>query len=214
MKKTMTVNINGIVFHIDEDAYVRLSAYLERIRGHFESDVGCDEIISGIESRIAEVFQEKKQDQRQVVTIEDVEEAISQLGEPSQISGEEDAKEKTRESEEPETEDEYAPKRLFRDPDNKYIGGVCGGLGAYFHIDPTWIRIIFLITLFAYSFGLILYIILWIVIPKARTMGDRLSMRGEKINLSNIEKSIKEDLNDIKKNLENLSANKGSKKKA
>ncbi len=213
MKKTLTVNISGIVFHIDEDAYARLSAYLEKIRAYFESDVGCDEIISGIESRIAEVFQEKKQDQRQVVTIEDVDEAISQLGEPSQISGEDDAGAETTEPEDPETDEEYAPKRLFRDPDNKYIGGVCGGLGAYFNIDPTWIRIIFLLTLFAYSFGLILYIILWIVIPKARTMGDRLSMKGEKINLSNIEKSIKEDLNDIKKNLEDLSKGKGSKKK-
>ncbi len=206
MKKTMTVNISGIVFHIDEDAYDKLSAYLEKIRRHFANDQGCEEIISGIESRISEVFQEKTQNQRQVVTIEDVEEAIAQLGEPSQISGEDDAAQDSGSTQRPEPE--YAPKRLFRDPDNKYIGGVCGGLGAYFQIDATLIRIIFLLTLFLGGGGLILYLVLWIVVPKARTMSDRLSMRGEKINLSNIEKSIKEDLNDIKQNLENLSKKK------
>lgn len=206
MKKTMTVNISGIVFHIDEDAYNKLSAYLEKIRRHFANDQGCEEIISGIESRISEVFQEKTQNQRQVVTIEDVEEAIAQLGEPSQISGEDDAAQDSGPTQRPEPE--YAPKRLFRDPDNKYIGGVCGGLGAYFQIDATLVRIIFLLTLFLGGGGLILYLVLWIVVPKARTMSDRLSMRGEKINLSNIEKSIKEDLNDIKQNLENLSKKK------
>ncbi len=213
MKKTMTVNISGVVFHIDEDAYEKLNRYLEKIREYFKSDEGCDEIISGIESRLAEMFQEKKGSSQQVISLADVQEAISQLGEPSQISGEEKEDLDSSEAEVSEDDDESAPKRLFRDPDNKYIGGVCGGLGAYFQIDPTWIRVIFLLTIFAYSFGLILYIILWIVIPKARSTADRLSMRGEKINLSNIEKSIKEDLRDIKKNLSDLSKEKGSKKK-
>lgn len=201
MKKTFTVNINGIVFHIDEDAYDKLNRYLTSIRKHFSTDEGCDEIIAGIESRIAEMFQEKISESKQVVTLEEVTEIIRQLGEPEQISGEEEYQEKS-------TEDAYikqkAPKRLFRDPDDKYIGGVCGGLGAFFQIDPTWIRIIFLIGIFA-GFGLLLYLILWIVIPKARTTADKLEMRGERVNLSNIEKSIKEDLQDIKKNLQDIS---------
>lgn len=213
MKKTMTVNISGIVFHIDEDAYEKLSRYLDKIREYFEKEEGCDEIISGIEGRLAEMFQEKKSGSQQVVSLSDVQEAISQLGEPAQISGEDKEEPQQEENATEEAHEEPAPKRLFRDSDNKYIGGVCGGLGAYFQIDPTWIRVIFLLTIFAYSFGLILYIILWIVIPKAKTTADRLSMRGEKINLSNIEKSIKEDLQDIKKNLRDLSKDKGSKKK-
>ena len=203
MKKTTTVNINGIVFHIDEDAFQRLDAYLKKLQQHFKKEEGCDEIMSGIESRLSEVFREKKKGSDRVVSMEDVRDAIAQLGEPSEISGEEESQGKTGSSYSSTTEP--APKRLFRDPDNKYIGGVCGGLGAYFQIDPTWIRVIFLLTIFAYSFGLILYIILWIVIPKARTTADRLAMRGEKINLSNIEKSIREDLRDIKQNLEDLS---------
>ncbi len=202
MKKTTTVNINGIVFHIDEDAYQRLDAYLEKLKQHFKKEEGCDEIMSGIESRLSEVFREKKKGSDRVVSMEDVRDAITQLGEPSEISGEE---EQDNPGPSFSSRTEPAPKRLFRDPDNKYIGGVCGGLGAYFQIDPTWMRVIFLLTIFAYSFGLILYIILWIVIPKARTTADRLAMRGEKINLSNIEKSIREDLRDIKQNLEDLS---------
>ncbi len=200
MKKTLTVNISGIAFNIDEDAYMKLSRYLERLRRHFEKDTGRDEILAGIEERLADMFQESKKFERQVVTLQDVESAISQLGEPSQMSGDN--------TESPEDNDyEAVPKRLFRDPENKYIGGVCGGLGAYFHIDSTWVRLIFLLTLFLGGSGLLIYVILWIVIPKAVTTADRLSMRGEKINLNNIEKSIKEDLRDIKQNLEDISKN-------
>lgn len=203
MKKTLTVNISGIVFHIDEDAYSKLERYLTSIRKHFNKDEGCDEIISGIEGRIAEMFQERTKDHRQVVTLEDVNEVIRQLGEPEEISGGKDREDENRQTyEEPETV--KGPKRLYRDPDNKYIGGVCGGMGAFFQIDPTWIRLLFILAIFA-GFGLLLYIILWIVIPKARTTADRLEMRGEKVNLSNIERSIKEDLQDIKKNLQDLS---------
>ncbi|MDR4988739.1 MAG: PspC domain-containing protein [Bacteroidales bacterium] len=204
MKKTMTVNISGIVFNIDEDAYLRLNRYLDRIRSHFSDEYGGEEIISGIEERIAELFQDRKKAPPRVVSIDDVEEAIRQLGEPSQISG--DDKDTQDKKEDPgKTSETYTHKQLFRDPDNKYIGGVCGGLAAYFNIDPTWIRLIFVLFLFLYASSILVYIVLWIVIPKARTTADRLSMRGEKINLSNIEKSIKEDLQDIKKNLENLS---------
>jgi phage shock protein PspC (stress-responsive transcriptional regulator) len=201
MKKTLTVNISGVVFHIDEDAYDKLNRYLGRIRQSFASEEGCDEILSGIEGRIAEMFQEKIKDHRQVVTLEDVKEVIGQLGEPEQISGEE-----TQEKEAPRAGayTERGPRRLYRDPDDKYIGGVCGGLGAFFDIDPTWMRIIFLIGIFA-GFGIILYLILWIVIPKARTTAEKLEMRGEKVNLSNIERSIKEDIQDIKRNLKDLS---------
>ncbi len=202
MKKTLTANINGIVFHIDEDAYDKLSRYLSSIRRHFSTDDGCDEIIAGIESRIAEMFQEKVNDHKQVVTLQEVKEVIGQLGEPEQISGEEEGHH--QEAPKADYYEEKASKRLFRDPEDKYIGGVCGGLGAFFQIDPTWIRIIFLIGIFA-GFGILLYIILWIVIPKARTTADKLEMRGERVNLSNIERSIKEDLQDIKNNLKDIS---------
>jgi phage shock protein C len=204
MKRTLTANISGIVFHIDEDAYEKLSRYLDNIRRHFSTDEGCEEIISGIEGRIAEMFQEKIRDQRQVITLENVREVISQLGEPEQISGEEPGESKQASGAASAPFAEKGSKRLYRDPDDKYIGGVCGGLGAFFQVDPTWIRLLFIIGIFA-GFGILLYLILWIVIPRARTTAEKLEMRGEKVNLSNIERSIKEDLHDIKQNLRDLS---------
>ncbi len=204
MKKTLTINIDGIVFHINEDAYFKLSHYLDRVNAYFRRDKGGDEIISGIESRIAEIFRERKKGYSQVITIEDVNEVISQLGEPSQINGDE-KEQKTSGNRSSYSSDASAPRRLFRDPDNKYLGGVCSGLAAYFNIDPTLVRLLFVLLIFAAGSTIFAYIILWIVIPKARTTSDRLSMRGEKINISNIEKAIREDIEDIKRNLEDLS---------
>jgi len=214
MKKTLTVNISGIVFHIDEDAYARLSDYLDRLERHFKNDPGKKDILSGIEERLADIFRGKKQDERQVVSLDDVREAIAQLGEPAEISGTDEGQDERKEEGsrryDDQTYEQAPPKRLYRDPENKYIGGVCGGLGAYFNVDPVWMRIIFLLMLFSGGFGLLLYVVLWIIIPKARTAADRLSMRGERINISNIEKTIREDIKDIKRNIENLSREKNS----
>lgn len=213
MKKTLTVNISGSVFHIDEDAYVRLRDYLARLELHFKNDPGCTDILSGIEERMADIFRGKREHERQVVSLDDVKEAINQLGEPAEISGNDEGASRSKTSGFNTMDEESPPpKRLFRDPDNKYIGGVCGGLGTYFNVDPVWMRIIFLLMLFSGGFGLLLYIILWIIIPKARSAADRLSMRGERVNISNIEKTIREDLKDIKRNIENLSRDRHDKK--
>jgi phage shock protein PspC (stress-responsive transcriptional regulator) len=202
MKKTLTVNISGIVFHIDEDAYEKLNQYLASVRRHFTPDDGCDEIMADIESRIAETLQEKISDSKQVVSLKDVQEVISQLGEPDQIGGEE---EPAQPSGGPRIRTEKTQRRLYRDPDNAILGGVAGGLGAYFQIDTTWIRIAFVLFTFVYGFGPMLYLILWIVVPKARTTAEKLEMRGEKVNISNIERTIKEELGEVKRNLEDFS---------
>lgn len=202
MKKTLTVNISGIVFHIDEDAYEKLNQYLASVRRHFTPDDGCDEIMADIESRIAETLQEKISDSKLVVSLHDVQAVISQLGEPDQIGGEE----------EPATEEagkrirtEKTARRLYRDPDNAILGGVAGGLGAYFQVDTTWIRVAFVLFTFVYGFGPLLYLILWIVVPKARSTAEKLEMKGEKVTISNIERTIREELGDVKKNLQDFS---------
>ncbi|MFO7977943.1 MAG: PspC domain-containing protein [Bacteroidales bacterium] len=209
MKKTLTANISGIVFHIDEDAYDKLNLYLKNVRQYFTPDEGCDEILSDIETRIAEMLQDKTST-RQVVTLDDINEVISQLGDPSQIRGDESA-------EEPMGSPTYikTQKRLYRDPDNKYLGGVAGGLGAYFNIDPTWLRVAFVVFTFVYGFGPLVYIILWIVVPRAVTTAEKLEMRGERVTITNIERSIREELGDLKKNIEDFSngTRKGQKKK-
>ena len=200
MKKTVTANISGIVFHIDEDAYEKLGRYLSNVKSHFNAEAGSDEILSDIEGRIAEMFQEKITASKKVININDVNEVITQLGEPEQMAEPE---------EEPKSKgpryEEKAQKRLYRDPDDKYIAGVSGGLGAFFNIDPVWIRVAFVVFTFVYGFGPLLYIILWIVVPKARTTAEKLEMRGEKVNISNIEKSIKEELNELKDNIKEFS---------
>lgn len=195
MKKTLTVNISGIVFHIDEDAYNILNNYLESIRVHFSRTRGGDEIVSDIESRIAEMLKERIGDDRQVITIDDIEVVIDTIGQPSEFGEEFTSDEDPSQAKSAAR----ASKRLFRDPENSVLGGVCGGLGAYFHTDPVWFRIAFvLLCIPGIGTPLLIYVLLWIVIPEARTATERLQMRGEKVNISNIEKSIREEINHLR----------------
>lgn len=198
MKKTLTININGIIFHIDEDAYEMLSNYLERIKGYFTKAEGGDEIVADIEARIAEMLQQKISDSKQVIIIDDVEEVIKIMGKPEEIGADNNSQEHKK------VYERHTTKRLFRDPDNKVIGGVCSGIAAYFNIDPVWIRIAFIIALFFFGSGPLLYLILWIVIPEARTTAEKLEMRGEPINISNIEKAINAEISHLKSKLKDL----------
>lgn len=199
MKKTLTINLNGIVFHIDEDAYESLSTYLERLKRHFCRHEGANDILQDIEARIAELLSAKCSESKQVITIGDVADVISVMGQPSEID--EDDTTRTAETDD---RDNTARKRFFRNPDEKLVAGVCSGLAAYFHIDPVWVRLLFVISLFAGGFGIILYIILWIVLPEAIATTEKLEMRGEKINITNIEKSIREEVGGLKSKISTL----------
>jgi phage shock protein PspC (stress-responsive transcriptional regulator) len=194
MKKTVSINISGIIFHIDDDAFERLSRYLNSIKRHFAKMEGKEEIITDIESRIAEVLQEKLQDNKQVISIEDIEEVISIMGEPSEMDEDNDY-------EEPRPYKPYTysrGKRLYRDPDGRMIAGVASGLAAYFNIDPVWVRIIFIVSLFIGFAGFIAYVVLWIVVPEAITTAEKLEMRGEPVNISNIERSVRDEFDNVK----------------
>lgn len=194
MKKTLTINLNGIVFHIDEDAYEKLHNYLDAINRQFSNKEEGKEIISDIEARIAELFKEKLKAHRQIVSIEDVNEVIQILGMPEDFSDHDPVDEKKQSN-----KYERSEKRLYRDPDDRVLGGVCSGLAAYFNIDMVIIRILMIFALFS-GFGFMLYIILWIAIPVARTTAQKLEMRGERVNISNIEKTIKDEFGEIKEN--------------
>ena len=206
MKKTIKINISGIIFHIDEDAYEKLQNYLDSINRYFESLKEGREIIADIESRIAELFQAKITDQKQVITLADVNEVVEIMGNPEDFmdteeSVEEEAKERT-------TGRSY--RRFYRDPDHAILGGVCGGLGAYFNISPVFIRILFFIFLIiGYGISAVIYLILWLVIPKAETTAQKLEMRGETVTVSNIEKSIKEEFDNITDNFRKMKKSKG-----
>lgn len=186
MKKTLTVNLGGTVYHIDEDAYNLLDNYLTNLRIHFRREEGAEEIVHDMELRISELFTGRLDDSKQVITIEDVEEIIAQMGKPEELSGEEGEEA----SQKKETKRESAPRRLYRDPDNKILGGVASGLSAYLGWDVTWVRIAFLILMFLLKGFAIVYIIAWIIIPLARTATEKLAMRGEKVNVESIGKTV------------------------
>ncbi len=198
MKKTIKIKIGGVVFHIDEDAYVILSAYLDSLTDHFKGMDGGKEVMEDIEARIGEIFEQITSGHKEVIEVEDVEEMINILGQAKDIIEEDEEVTYTR-----QTTYSNKAKRLYRDPDNAVLGGVCGGLGAYFNVDPIWFRILFLILLLAYGTGLI-YIVLWIVLPKAETPRQKLEMRGENVTVKNIEKSIKVEYENVKGNLSKL----------
>jgi phage shock protein PspC (stress-responsive transcriptional regulator) len=199
MKKTLTINLSGLVFHIDDDAYEKLYAYLTQINRHFGNDAEAKEIVEDIENRIAEIFTEKIKSGGEVINLDHVNEVIVIMGTPEAISNEEEEKQPAAGKKFYHT----GGKRLYRDPEDKVLGGVCGGLGAYFSIDPVIIRIIFALIFFLGGSGILVYLILWIVVPKAVSTAQRLEMKGEEVNIDNISKSIKEEMQDVKENFRN-----------
>ncbi|WP_421812279.1 PspC domain-containing protein [Flagellimonas sp.] len=196
MNKTVNINLANTLFHIDDDAYNKLRRYLESIRRSFSGTKGSDEIIADIEARIAELFLEKMENERQVITHKEVDQVIEVMGQPEDYMVDEDIFE-----DEPKrsyAEPAGRAKKLYRDVDHKYIGGVCAGLEHYLGIDSLWIRLIFiLLAIFTSGFGLIAYILLWILVPEAATTSQKLDMRGEPVNISNIERKVKEGFDDV-----------------
>jgi phage shock protein PspC (stress-responsive transcriptional regulator) len=196
MKRTLSINLSGMVFTIDEDAYEELRHYLNNLERHITDDAERKEIVDDIERRISELFSERFSNRKQVISIEDVREVIGILGNPEDIGDagmDEEGPSQQRVSQ--------GYKRMYRDPDNRVLGGVCGGLGAYLNIDPLVFRILFLLFFFAIGAGLLVYLIMWIVIPEARTRAQKMEMRGEPINFSTIGRNVKEEFEQVKKNM-------------
>lgn len=192
MKQTYSVNLGNQVYNIDDDAYLKLKAYLDNIEGYFSDEKEREDIINDIETRIGELFAERLSPVKQVITLRDVEEIITVMGDPGVISG---GRQKTYSRYESRT----TTRRIYRDPDNRIIGGVCGGLGAYFNFDPVIMRVLLVVLFFAFGFGLLLYLILWIVIPEAKTTAQKLEMRGAQVNASNIGSFFREEFDSVKK---------------
>jgi phage shock protein PspC (stress-responsive transcriptional regulator) len=195
MKETTTINISGIIFHIDLDAYERLKAYFQELKKRFGDNEEGKEIINDIELRIAEILQEKLTDKKQVVSIEDVDNVIETMGHPEDFESDSEEEEKAY-KEEPRVE--FKEKALYRDPDNTVLGGVCSGLGHYFGLDPVIIRVITVLFTIFYGVGLLIYIILWAFIPKATTTAQKLEMKGQPVTAENIKKTIKKNYEEVK----------------
>jgi phage shock protein PspC (stress-responsive transcriptional regulator) len=272
MKKNISINISGIIFHIEEDGYETLKKYLDSIKRYFAAFEDSSEILSDIESRIAEIFLAKLNEGKQVITAEDVNSLIATMGSVSDFKAAEEkefAEEFSGSQYETKSEQSYsqqkeASKRLYRDQKRKILGGVCAGLGHYFNIDPVWprllfallvlgsygglliayiilwivipasedleeepsvkkmfrdseqkviggvasgvaaffgadialIRVLFVVFTFFGGLGILMYIILWIALPEAKTITEKMQMQGEPVTLSNIESTVKKGLNE------------------
>lgn len=201
MNKTININLANTFFHIDEDAYLKLHRYLEAVKRSFTKSQGKDEIIADVEARIAELFTERLEHDRQVITTKEVEEIISIMGQPEDyLVDEELFEDEPRGSHSTKTH-----KTLYRDIDRKYVGGVCAGLSHYLGIDVLWVRLLFIIiSILSLGTGSIIYLSLWILVPEAVTTAQKISMAGDPINISNIEKKIREGFEDVTEKVKNV----------
>ncbi len=192
MNKTLNINLGGIAFIIDEDAYKYLDEYLTAIHNHFKNAEGYEEITNDIEARMGELFLDQLHG-RTIINTKDVQSAKDIMGSLEDF-GAEPAGNTTGTSYTYHSSYKTG-RRMFRDTDDKILGGVCSGLAAYFGInDPLWIRIIFALLFFTFGTGFLLYLLLWIIVPKAVTTTDKLAMRGESINVSNIAKEVQDGM--------------------
>jgi phage shock protein PspC (stress-responsive transcriptional regulator) len=194
MKITMSVNLGGYSFNIDEDAYSELKRYLHSLEVHFAGEESSSEILSDIESRMAELFRTKLTTYKQVITIDDVKNVVSVLGAPEDIT----------DGEATSAKDKFSTPgyhRMYRDPDHRIIGGVCSGMGAYWNVDPMILRILFIVATVMGGLGGIVYLILYIVLPEARTTAQKIEMKGEPVNIHNIKDSVKKEFDTVRKNM-------------
>jgi len=208
MNKVFNINLGGYAFTIDDNAYQHLSSYLKTIHNHFQDSEGYEEITSDIETRIAELFQESLGN-HPIVTLKMVKETIIIMGTPEEFGADpidDFEEEPTRTSSKKGGKQQYKMgKRLMRDPEDQVIGGVCSGIAAYFGIaDPLWVRIGFVLFTISGGVGVPAYVILWAILKEAKTSSDRLAMRGDDINISNMAKVVEEEVENFSEKISEM----------
>jgi phage shock protein PspC (stress-responsive transcriptional regulator) len=198
MNKTVTINLGGIVFHIDEDAYQKLSRYFDAIKRSLNNSSGQDEIIKDIEMRISELLSEKLLSDKHVIGLKEIDEVIAVMGQPEDYIIEDETKSEAG------YQTYKKSKKLYRDKDKGMIGGVAAGLSHYLGIDVVWIRVILLLFFFGFGTGILAYIILWIATPEAVTTSEKLEMTGEPVTISSIEKKVREEFDSVSERFKNV----------
>lgn len=198
MKKVVNVSVGGRSFSLDEDAYARLLTYFDHFKARLDRDTQSakEEVMADLENRIAELFDQGTGGASyRVVNLALVTKVVEQLGMPDGSMEHETGASSQGQNQESGNEDEYprsgsgvdftyngaqgtSRRRLFRDLDNKTIGGVCAGLAAFLNVDLTIVRIVSLLTLLLWGTGFLVYLVLWIVVPVAKTPADKCMMRG------------------------------------
>ena len=200
MNKTVNINLGGMFFHIDEDAYQKMTRYFDAIKRSLSNSSGHDEIIKDIEMRVSELLNEKQKSDKYVISLKDVDEVIAVMGQPEDYIIEDELKGANTYN----SSTTRRTKKLYRDREKGMIGGVSAGLGHYFGIDAVWIRIVLILLVFAgFGTGIVAYIILWIVTPEAITTTEKLEMTGEPVTISNIEKKVREEFENVSDKIKN-----------
>jgi phage shock protein PspC (stress-responsive transcriptional regulator) len=198
MNKTITINLAGLVFNIEENAYQILKDYLSAIKNHFRNEEGCEEIVADIESRLAELLKANTHAGKQVLIEADINAAINTMGKPEEFTDGAEEETHSASQEQRSNSSKTTTRRVFRDGDNRMLGGVCSGIANYFDTDPLWIRLILVVLFFGFGSGLLLYIILWIIIPEAKTTAEKLEMHGDPIDINTISQTVKEEAEQLK----------------
>ncbi len=212
MNKTININLGGYPFTIDEDAYATASQYLDTLAGHFDGSDGAIEIMQDIESRMGELVHRNK-GPRVIVNKVDVLEAISVLGTPEELKDVDFSETKTDNKKKKSNGFTLKTgKRLYRDPDDKIISGVCSGLASYLGIqDAVWVRVGFVLLSTLGGASVLIYAVLWAIVPEAKTVSDRLEMMGEPTNVNNIAKMVKDELGELSDKIQETFSKKGKK---
>ncbi len=192
MKKALQISIAQTLFTLEDDAYTRLEQYLATVRDHFARTEGHEEIVADIESRIAEQLHESKE---QVISLKTIERVLTQMGDVEDFDDDEDIS-----VDHAQPSARLGTKRLYRNPDDKYIAGVCSGLAAYFGIDTLWVRIAFVVLAFANGFGILAYIVMWVLVPEAKNGGQKLEMAGTPVTLETISETVRERIAEVNDN--------------
>lgn len=198
MNKTFNINLGGYPFAINDDAYSYVQKYLDSIQNHFSDSKGCDDIVNDIEVRMAELFNEHLRG-RIIISMREVNEVIAIMGKPEDFGAEPLEMQDNFSHTTNETKTSLGTaKKLFRNPEDKKIAGVCSGIAAYFGIDdPIWIRLLFILMFFTVGSGALAYIIMWALVPEAKTSSDKLAMRGEPTTVSNIAKLVEDEITEF-----------------
>jgi len=212
MKETIKINLNQRLFDLDADAYQKLKDYLDSLMNYFKAtSEEAEDILQDIEQRIAELLQNKLGSTKQVVTLNDIEEVIRLMGTADDFAREADlqddigADQNETNGDESSTASHKQHRRLYRDIDNNILSGVCSGIASYFNVDTVWIRLAFILLLLFNGVGFLVYAILWIAMPGARTTAQKLQMKGKAVTIENIQQSVKNEFTKVKDNISNFS---------
>lgn len=205
MKKTVQVRIGKQSFIMDDDAYKALSAYIDSLESHFLKMESGREVMDDLEQRMAEILSDALKPSRTVVELEDVEALKSRLGSPEELGDQEHEQEEAGER----FNALAAGRRLMRDKDGAMIAGICNGMGAYFGLDPVLFRLLFVLMFFFTGIGLVAYLILWFVLPVAKTPEDKSRLYGNPMNLKDFERVVKQKAKFLEDEISDISRRSG-----